>query len=339
MLASHPLFVSLLLAPSIRAPGASFLGAGPEKQTEELLVPLPRRAPDPLDNPTTAEKIELGQQLFFDPRLSGDNNMSCASCHPPGKSFADGLPQALGRSGQRLDRNTPTLLNVAFYSTFFWDGRAGSLEEQALVPIQSPLEMNQNLAELERELNRIPAYVRQFQSVFGSKATGDAIAKALASFQRTLVTEPSPFDRYLEGEEDALSEEAKEGMELFMEVGCVRCHHGPLLTDDRFHRVRIGHGDLGRGAVTGEAGDNYRFRTPGLRNIAQTGPYMHNGSRRTLEDVVTFYYRGIWSTGGGDLPLDIEPMLDRSFSEISPIVTFLESLTGQAPKISPPPLP
>lgn len=306
----------------------------------KTLVPLPRVVPSPKDNPTTPAKVELGKMLFFDPRLSGDNKMSCATCHIPEKAYADGLVLSPGKAGKLLARNTQTCLNVGFFNRFFWDGRAGGLEEQALGPIQSSVEMNQNLNELEAELAAIPGYVSEFKNVFGTKPNRSGIAKALAAFQRTLVTEPSPFDRYLAGDKDALSDNAKKGFELFQgAAGCVRCHSGPLLSDDEFYRVGVSSKDEGRAIVTKKKEDRYRFRTPSLRNIAQTGPYMHNGSLKTLNDVVTFYYRGIPATGRDGLSLDTEVLSGRSFSEVTLIVEFLNSLTGKTPTIVPPKLP
>ena len=307
---------------------------------EPPLVPLPQAVPAPKDNPTTPEKIALGKQLFFDPRLSGDNTMSCATCHLPEKAFGDGLPRAKGHDGKILSRNTPSLLNVGFFERYDWDGRAKSLEEQALGPIQSPDEMNQDLAELERELNAVPGYVEQFQKVFGTKVTRDGIAKSLAAFQRTLVTKPSPFDRYLAGDKDALSAEAKRGMELFSgDADCVRCHRGPLLSDNQFYRLGLSSKDNGRISVTGNKEDKGRFRTPSLRNISETGPYMHNGSRKTLFEVVEFYYRGVPPEAADGLPLDVKPLLGLTFTEIPAVVAFLESLTGEPPEVSPPELP
>lgn len=308
-------------------------------KSEEPVAPLPKTVPAPKENPTTPARVALGKQLFFDTRLSGDNKMSCATCHQPDKAFGDGLPLAKGASGKTLKRNTPSLLNVGFYSTFHWDGRAKSLEEQALVPIQAADEMNQDLDKLEKELNAIPGYAKQFQAAFGTQVTRDGIAKALAAFQRTLVTGRSPYDRYLGGEIDALSQEAKRGMELFFgDAGCARCHRGPLLTDEKFYRLGVSH-DKGRGLVTGKAEDNYKIRTPSLRNIASTGPYMHDGSYKTLGDVLFFYFRGVPASGPNGLPLDIESLQGIPFAEISDIIAFLEALTGEEPKIAPPQLP
>jgi cytochrome c peroxidase len=306
----------------------------------KLSITLPPTAPSPADNPATSEKISLGKQLFFDSRLSGDNSKSCVSCHMPEKAFTDGLPRAKGSGGKELSRNTPTLLNVGFYSAYFWDGRAGSLEEQALFPIQSPDEMNQDLLALEKEINAIPGYVAQFRAVFGSPVTADNIAKALAAFERTLVSGASPFDRYLAGDKSAISEEAQSGWELFRgAAGCIRCHNGPNFSDSKFYRLGTTFRDRGRGAVTGEKREFFAFRTPGLRDVARTAPYMHDGSMETLAQVVEYYYRGAPIQSPDGLPMDIAPLLGQSYSEISAIVAFLESLTGELPEVSKPTLP
>jgi cytochrome c peroxidase len=304
------------------------------------LQPLPNTIPAPADNLITPAKVALGKQLFFDPRLSGDNTMSCATCHLPDKAFGDGLAQSEGHDGKILPRNSPTLLNAAWHETLFWDGRAGSLEEQALIPIQAPMEMNQDLKELEHELAATPGYVKQFQAAFGSRATSDSIAKALAAFQRTLVTRPSPFDRYLQGDRDALTDQAKRGLELFVgEADCIRCHHGPLLSDGQFHRVVVSRTDVGREAVTGLKADRGKFRTPTLRNIGQTGPYMHDGSMQSLMEVVEYYFRGVPAASPEGLRLDVDPLLLGSYSDIPAIVAFLKSLSGEPPQITPPQLP
>ena len=310
------------------------------ERDKRVLVPLPRAVVSPGNNPTTPPKVELGKKLFFDPRLSGNNKMSCATCHIPDKAYGDGLALSPGAGGKPLERNTQTCLNVGFFETFFWDGRAASLEEQALGPIQSAVEMNQDLDELESELRAIPGYVMQFQEVFGTKPNRDGVAKALAAFQRTLVTEPSPFDRFLAGEEGTLSDDAKRGLELFRgEAGCIECHNGPLLSDGKYHRLGVSHKDEGRARITGKKEDRYRFRTPSLRNITETGPYMHNGSQKTLDDVVTFYYRGIPNTASDGLMPDTSALSGQSFSEIPLLVEFLKSLSGKAPEIAPPELP
>ena len=308
-------------------------------KTEKPLVPLPKKAPEPADNPSTLQKVELGKQLFFDPRLSGDNQTSCASCHAPDKAWGDGLPTSKGIGGKPLARNSQTVLNTGFFKSLFWDGRAASLEEQALAPLRSPEEMKQDLAELEQELNAIPGYVRQFEAVFGKKPDREGVAKALAAFQRTLVTGPSPFDRYLAGDKSALTQDAVRGLELFQgDAGCIRCHQGPLLSDGQYYRLNVGRQDEGRGKITIQAEDRARFRTPSLRNIAETGPYMHDGSLATLDDVVTLYYRGIVSSAGSG-PADAEALLSQSFSDIPLIVEFLRSLSGTMPELELPLLP
>jgi cytochrome c peroxidase len=200
--------------------------------------------------------------------------------------------------------------------------------------------MNQDLAELERELNAVPGYAKQFEAVFGTKVTREGIAKALAAYERTLVTKPSPYDRYLAGEKDALSEQAREGLRLFEgDGGCVRCHRGVLLSDGKFYRLGVESRDQGLAGVTRKKEDRGKFRTPSLRNVAETGPYMHDGSLKTLDEVVTFYYRGVPVAHPDGLPLDVEPLLGQSFSEIPAIVAFLKSLSGEAPRASPPKLP
>jgi cytochrome c peroxidase len=303
------------------------------------IAPLPAAPLSPPDNPITPEKVALGKQLFFDPRLSGDNTMSCATCHIPSKGFADGLPTARGAGGRTLARNTQSILNAAFYTSYFWDGRAASLEEQALGPVRAAEEMNQNVDELVGELAAVPGYARQFQSVFGSPVSAEGIAKALAAFQRTLVTRDSPFDRFLAGDTAALSGEAREGWSLFQDAGCVRCHNGPALSDGKFYRLGGAYRDPGRGGVTGDKKDLHAFRTPGLRDVARTAPYMHDGSFETLQQVVEFYYRSTPPLPKDGLTVDFEPLLFRSFSEVAPIVAFLESLTGDPIEIQPPALP
>jgi cytochrome c peroxidase len=223
-------------------------------------------------------------------------------------------------------------------------GRDDKTPKDAVQPRRQPqVGMIEHCCRVEQDFeneNRQWGHAKQFQAVFGTKVTRDGIAKSLAAFQRTLVTKPAPFDRYLNGEKDALSAHAKEGMRLFMgEAGCVQCHRGPLLSDGKYYRLGVGTGDKGRGAVTKKKEDNFKFRTPSLRNMAPEGPYMHDGSHKTLQDVVTFYYRGVSTSPIEGLQLDVQPLVGQSFSEIALIVAFLESLTAEAPRISVPKLP
>jgi cytochrome c peroxidase len=185
----------------------------------------------------------------------------------------------------------------------------------------------------------VPAYAQQFQAVFQSKVTREGIAQALSAFERTLTTDPSPYDRYLAGEAEALSPEAKRGLELFFgQAGCARCHHGPLLTDEKFYRLGFS-GDQGLGSVTGKTADNYKFRTPSLRNVARTAPYMHDGSFRTLDEVLFYYLRSVPSLGPDGLALDIESLQGVSIDETADLIAFLEALSGDAPRVSAPALP
>ena len=334
VLAACGCFSNLLLSPSAR-------GQEPVRTSRKPhLARLPDSVPAPKINPTTAAKVDLGKQLFFDPRLSGNNKTSCASCHFPTRAFTDHRTTARGQQGKSLSRNTPTVLNTGLFKHLFWDGRATSLEQQALLPIRSPVEMNQGLAALETELNAVPGYAGQFRRVFKSDVTQTGIARALAAFQRTLISEPSPLDRFLAGDKTALSEEARRGLEAFRSsAGCIRCHNGPLLSDGKFYRIGVSWKDKGRQSVTGKPGDAFRFRTPSLRNVALTAPYMHDGSQKTLEEVVTFYYRSVPTTTPDGIPLDVEPLLGNSFSEISDIVAFLKALSSKPLKVTPPRLP
>ena len=295
---------------------------------------LPSSVLAPADNPTTEAKVSLGRRLFFDARLSGSNRLSCGTCHQPRLAFTDRRARAVGANNRELARNTPTVINSAFYATLFWDGRVRSLEQQALAPIKSADEMDQDLDELERELGEDADYVIAFRKVFDSGITRRGIARALAAYQRTLVSGPSAFDRFLDGDEAALSLEALRGRELFVgEAGCIRCHHGPLLSDGKFYRLGVSFRDVGRQKVTQQPADRYKFRTPSLRNVALTPPYMHDGSLRTLDDVVMFYFREVPASTPSGQRLDIEPLQEQSFSDMAALVEFLRSLSGSLPAV------
>lgn len=306
--------------------------ADQKNRKDPKLQALPSHAPRVSENVATAEKVRLGKDLFFDKALSGNNQMSCASCHAEAKAFSDGLAKSIGAEGKTLTRNAPSVLNAGFHESLFWDGRAKTLEEQALMPIVSKLEMNQPIETLIEELEAATGYRERFLKVFDTGVSRDGIAKALAAYQRSLVSQESDFDRYMKGDRQALSAAAKRCLELFDgEAGCVRCHNGAILSDGKFYRLGIGRGDLGRGVVTGLREDRYRFRTPSLRDVELTAPYMHDGSLKTLNEVVEFYYRGVPLRGPDGLEIDIEPLLDRSFTEIDDLVAFLKSLTGSKP--------
>jgi cytochrome c peroxidase len=270
----------------------------------------------PEDNPMTPEKVELGKRLFFDPRLSGDGSLACASCHLPDQGWTSNTPLSPSYPTNMERRNSQTLINVAYNKALVWDGRAGALEKQALGPIQNPLHMNQNLDLLIEKLNAIPPYEERFQQVFGTTVTPEALGKALAAFERTLVTRNAPFDRYMTGDWQAMSEGALRGMELFKgKARCILCHNGPNFTDGQFHNLGVPappllsdplvqaairfdakrmnvpeyqsvREDLGRYLVTKEEKDRGAFKTPTLRNVTQREPYMHNGVFHSLEEVI-----------------------------------------------------
>jgi cytochrome c peroxidase len=321
---------------------------------------LPPIIPD--DNPITKEKVALGKNLYFDKRLSADNTISCATCHDPKFGFADGKALAEGIKGKKGARNSPTTLNAGFYDFQFWDGRAETLEDQAKQPLINPVEMGmKDHDELVKKLRGIKEYSELFKNVFGTEEfTIDHIVQAIASFERTLVTFNSPFDRFIAGDKNAISESAKRGWKLFNEKArCNNCHgfveSYPFFTDNKFHNIGVGAknigntgfeelakkaetekdiarlahekgaSELGRFLVTRERKDIGAFKTPGLREIALTAPYMHDGSETTLEAVIDFYNKGGEQNrflDGGIRPLDLTK------EETKDIVEFLKTLTS-----------
>lgn len=297
----------------------------------------------PKDNPLTEAKIELGKQLYFDPRLSRDGTVSCASCHDPNKGWSNGEAFATGVDGQVGGRSAPTIVNSAYSYFQFWDGRAQQLEGQALGPIENPIEMDMKLPSLVERLNAIEGYRQQFEEVFGEQVTADGIAKAIASFERTVLSGDAPYDRFKAGDSGALSAAAQRGMKLFFNrAKCSSCHSGSNFSDAAFHNVGVGmeneEPDLGRYAVTQLEGDKGSFKTPTLREIARTAPYMHDGSEKTLRDVVEYYNKG--GVKNPQLDEEIFP-LELSEEEIDDLVTFLkEGLSSTSyPIVHPPELP
>ena len=251
----------------------------------------------PEDNQPTAAKISLGKQLYFDGRLSKDGKVSCASCHHPEKGFSNDDRFATGVGGARGGRSAPSVINAAYYRAQFWDGRAKTLEEQALGPIQNPIEMAETLESVIKKLNGIDGYRSQFQDVFGTDATADGIAKAIAAYERTVLSGNAPYDKFKAGDESALSEAAARGRKLFFgKANCSACHGGSNFSDNSYHNIGIGMDakkpDVGREAISGLEGDRGAFKTPTLREIEHTGPYMHDGSLKTLEEVVEHYAKG-----------------------------------------------
>lgn len=352
----------------------------PQAGHAQISLGLPPVA-TPLDNPLTPEKIALGRRLYYDPVLSVNNTVACATCHNPAHAFTDGRRLAQGIEKRKAIRNAPTLLNAAFAARYFWDGRAPSLERQAEDPVQNPKEMGNTLQVVEERLNKDASYRTQFEKAFGpGPVTFANVEKAIASFERTLVSAGSPFDRYHYGhDENALSPAARRGLNIFLSKGkgnCGSCHsidngYGEFafpeesggvgkkkrfvtaaaigneqrlafFTDGKFHNTGVGadrkghYKDLGRYLVTHKEEDRGAFKTPTLRNIALTGPYMHDGSLKTLKDVIAFYVRGGNPNPHQD-PL-IHP-LRLTKQERADLLVFLESLTGEIPPDSGPPEP
>lgn len=286
--------------------------------------------PDPLaieypdDEAPSWREVLLGKTLFFDPRLSADHSRSCATCHNPELGFGDGLALSPGTDGKPLQRHTPSLYNLAWSSVFFWDGRAATLEEQALMPISSSVEMNLPLDEMVERLQTVAHYREEFSAIYDDGINEAAVASALASFMRAIVANNAPFDRYLDGETSALGPEAQRGFALFAgKARCSECHSGANLTDDSFHNLGLPGTDAGRAEVVSADHLHGAFKTPGLRNITLTAPYMHDGSLPTLVSVLEFYNRG-----GGEAANRSELMkpLNLSSREVTDLLAFLASL-------------
>lgn len=322
------------------------------KPPSEELALLPP-VPIPADNPQSPQKVELGKMLFFDPILSEEGTVSCASCHLASAGFSDPRQVSLGIKRKQGNRNAPTVLSAAYNRHQFWDGRApesspgkrDSLEQQALMPIENDREMGQkgNLKEAVDRLNKIEKYRNLFNDAFGSpEAKDDRIAKAIAAFERTLIATHSPFDRWIQGE--SLSADAIRGWKVFSDKNCQNCHLPPLYSDQNFHNIGVTHRDPnnpdpGRAGHTNQPADRCKFKTPTLRNLALTAPYMHTGKLESLEEVIRFYNRGG----------DVDPCKTKDTERITPLnlsnneqkylLDFLKSLTGWMLWILPPALP
>jgi cytochrome c peroxidase len=298
----------------------------------------------PDKNPITQVKIELGHKLYFDSRLSKDGTISCATCHAPEKGFSDGRPTSLGLGHQAGARNAPTVINRLFSKEQFWDGRAADLEDQALGPIQNPIEMGHTLEGMISSVEKIQGYAPEFQAAFGSPGiNADRVAMAIATYERTVLAGNSPYDRYQAGDKIAMSESAVRGMNLFTDAqkaNCVTCHAGFNFTDESYHNIGVGmdkpNPDWGRFVVTKNDFDKGAFKTPTLRNVTQSSPYMHDGSETTLLEVVNFYDKGGFKNQW--LSKEIKP-LNLSDRDRADLVAFLEALTGEASGIDRPALP
>lgn len=302
-------------------------------------LPLP---PEPAGNPSTPAKIALGKRLFEDPRLSRSGQIACASCHDRQLGWGDGRSVSFGHGRQAGRRNAPGVAMAAYATSLFWDGRAGSLEQQAPGPIQDPREMAFDLGDLERRLDRDGDYRAAFGQIFGdTKVSAPRVAQALAAYERSLTPRPNRFDRFLAGQRGLLSDRQLWGLHLFRTRGrCMNCHSGPALTDQRFHNLGLHYygrryQDLGRYEVTGDPADAGKFRTPSLRMVSQSGPWMHNGLFPHLRGIVAMYAAGAPhpepSAAQVNDPLfpRTDPLLrplDLSAAEIEAIAEFLQVL-------------
>ncbi len=319
--------VVLLVGEGARAEGEVALKLPLGLQEESLYIPS--------DNPLTAEKIDLGRLLYFDKRLSTDNTVSCASCHHPRFGCGDGQPVSTGVREQKGARSAPTTINRAFSKEQFWDGRAADLEEQAKGPIANPIEMGFTHDGVVARLKGIRGYRERFEKVFGTEnLTIDRVAQAIAAYERTILSGNSPYDRFQAGDKSALSAPAQRGLALFEgKASCVRCHTGFNFTDEGFHNLGVGWEtkkkelrDTGRFQVTKEEKDKGAFKTPTLRNITETAPYMHDGSQKTLEEVVEYYNKG--GESNPFLDPQMKP-LGLTAEEKKDLIEFLRALTGE----------
>jgi cytochrome c peroxidase len=307
--------------------------AGPVGQAGELQALRTQfnrttEIPAPDTNPITADKVALGQMLFFEPRLSGSGVISCATCHNPGLGWGDGLSKGLGHMGAQMDRHTPTILDVAFGEPYFWDGRAATLEDQAKGPLMSSKEMGMSVDASLAVLRSAPGYVEAFARAYpGRPICLDTIVSALASFERTVISNDAPFDRWIKGGDTAISKAAVRGFVLFNgKANCAVCHMTWRMSDDGFHDIGLHDADRGRAAIMpGIVQLEHAFKTPTLRNINQRAPYMHDGSVRTLTAVIEHY----------DTGFETRPSLDPSIhrlgltaGERADLLAFLDTLTS-----------
>jgi cytochrome c peroxidase len=318
--------------------GSAWAQDGIGKTARVLFQPIPDSAPAMENNPASPARLELGKMLFFEPRLSSSHLISCNTCHNVGLGGVDLQETSVGHGWQKGPRNAPTVLNSVFNIAQFWDGRARDLAEQAKGPVQASVEMNNTPAQVITTLKSMPEYVALFAQAFpGEKEplTFDNMAKAIEVFEATLITPNAPFDRFLQGEEQALTATEKEGLQLFVNKGCAGCHSGKNIGGTSYFPFGVREapasevrppGDVGRFQVTNTAADRYVFKSPSLRNIALTPPYFHSGKVWRLADAVRVM-------GTAQLGMDLSP------AETEKITLFLRTLTGERPQLLHPVLP
>lgn len=322
---------ALLAVVSVSGGDSQRTGSTPAPGRHELRVPLglDLYVPAPASNPMTAAKAALGQRLFFEKRLSADGRTSCATCHRPERSFTDGRPVPVGVFGRLGRRNTPSILNRAYGRSAFWDGRAASLEDQVRLAAGGTGDLGLPIEDSVRNLVADAAYRRAFGAAYGNGSpSADGAIHAIATFVRTQLSGDSGYDRFMHGDRAALTAEEQRGLALFTgEARCARCHSGPLLSDEEFHNTGVSWGkDAGRHEATGVPADLGRFKTPSLRNVARTPPYMHDGSIPDLDAVLRFYEKG----GGGNPNLDDDLRLLRlSAADRHALLAFLRALSGE----------
>ena len=319
------IFLALSVATVI---SAANLQASTDKTSKWL---RPAEVPQPDNNKMTPQRVELGKLLYFDVRLSADNTISCATCHNPAMGWSDEQTKAIGFEGRKGSRNSPTIINSAYQYHQFWDGRVRTLEDQALGPIQADVEMNMPLTTLLPKLRGIDGYVELFEKAYpGLGITEDTLAKAIASFERTIVSTEAPFDKFIKGDKKAISEDAKKGFKLFKtKAHCTDCHDGFNFTDGSFHNLGLGDGDEGRTRVRRGVTSMFgAMKTPTLRDVTKTFPYFHDGSVKTLHEATA-----ICGNGGrfADAKGISSFIIDRGLTpdEINKIVEFMKTLEGK----------
>jgi len=334
-------FISLFATGVVAAEDKPVLKAG-HPSLKEWILPA---APAPKENIPNAARVDLGWHLFFDPRLSGEGNMSCGTCHNPGLEWSDGLPTAKGVKSSILGRASPTIINSAFNTILMWDGRKKDLEEQTMGPMESNVEMNMDTVKLFKWLNDTPGYRKLFEAAYpGEGINATTLSKAMATFERTVIMNDTPFDRWLAGDEKAMTAQQIHGFDVFLDAGkgnCAACHSAPNFTDNGFHNVGLAswgdpNPDMGRYTQKPVGRMKGAFKTPQLRGIALTAPYFHDGSAKTLMDVVNHYAKG------GEVTTNIDPNiqpLKLSQLDKEDLVAFMNALTGTTPTITIPTLP